>query len=65
MNWYFLFINEINNINSTEGLIVTGQKVINKGELVTPDRYQKLLSLKTQYEGRIWNSTSYYLVLFQ
>ncbi len=58
-----LLENELNNINSTQGLIVSGQVIVNKGELVTADRYQKLLSLKQQYEGQEWNLMSYYLML--
>ena len=54
---------EINNINKTQGLIVAGQIIINKGELVNSENYQKLLSLKHQYEGKRWDASSYYLVI--
>ena len=54
---------EINNINKTQGLIVAGQIIINKGELVNSENYQKLLSLKHQYEGKRWDVSSYYLVI--
>ena len=54
---------DLENINSTQGLIVAGQVIINKGELVNAERYQKLLSLKQQYEGKKWNILAYYLVL--
>ena len=59
-----LLTNELAGINTTQGLIVAGQIIVNKGELVTSERYQKLLSLKKLYEGKQWNFTSYYLVLF-
>ena len=55
--------NDLENINSTQGLIVAGQIIVNKGELVTAERYQKLLSLKKQFEGKEWNLMAYYLVL--
>jgi len=58
-----LLSNELENINSTQGLIVAGQVIINQGELVTTERYQKLLSLKQEYEGKEWNLLAYYLVL--
>ena len=54
---------DLENINSTQGLIVAGQIIVNKGELITTERYQKLLSLKQQYEGKEWNLLAYYLVL--
>ena len=54
---------ELENMNSKKGLIVTGQIIINKGELVTAERYQKLLSLKQRYEGKEWNSLTYCLIL--
>ena len=54
---------DLKNINSTHGLIVAGQIIVSKGELVTSERYQKLLSLKQKYEGKEWNLLAYYLVL--
>ena len=55
--------NDLENINSTQGLIVAGQIIVNKGELVNAERYQKLLSLKQQFEGKEWNLLAYYLML--
>ena len=54
---------DLKNINSTYGLIVAGQIIVSKGELVTNERYQKLISLKQKYEGKEWNLLAYYLVL--
>jgi putative nucleotidyltransferase with HDIG domain len=54
---------DLENINNTHGLIVAGQIIVSKGELVTSERYQKLLSLKQKYEGKEWNLLAYYLVL--
>jgi putative nucleotidyltransferase with HDIG domain len=59
-----LLQSELNNINISQGLIIEGQIIVNKGEIVNLDRYQKLLSLKEDFEGAEWNRTSYYLVLF-
>jgi len=58
-----LLNNELANINSTQGLIVAGQIIVNKGELITSERYQKLLSLKQEFEGKEWSLATYYLVL--
>ena len=59
-----LLQSELNSINISQGLIIEGQIIVNKGEIVNSDRYQKLLSLKEDFEGAEWNRTSYYLVLF-
>ena len=58
-----LLQNALENINKTQGLIVAGQIIVNKGELVTAERYQKLLSLKQQFEGKERNAIAYYLML--
>ncbi len=58
-----LLENELKNINPTQGLIVAGQIIVNKGELITNQRYQKLLSLKQEFEGKEWNKSTFYLVL--
>tara|TARA_B100001758_G_scaffold247628_2_gene266259 strand:+ start:12602 stop:14707 length:2106 start_codon:yes stop_codon:yes gene_type:complete len=59
-----LLSDELQNISLTKGLIISGQVIINKGELVNSDKYQVLLSLKQKYEGSKWDAGSYFLVLF-
>ena len=59
-----LLKSELSNISPTKGLIVSGQVIINKGELVDSEKYQVLLSLKQKYEGAMWDRSSYLLVLF-
>ena len=59
-----LLQSELNSINISQGLIIEGQIILNKGEIVNSERYQILLSLKEDFEGAEWNRTSYYLVLF-
>ena len=59
-----LLISDLSNIVPRKGLIVSGQVIINKGELVDTDKYQVLLSLKQKYEGAMWEKNSYLLVLF-
>ena len=54
---------QLDNINVTQGLIVAGQVIINKGELITTERYQKLLLLKQEFEGKEWSTLTYYFVL--
>lgn len=58
-----LLNSELSNISTKRGLIVNGQIIINKGELIDFDKYQVLLSLKKKYEGANWEKSSYLLVL--
>tara|TARA_B100001250_G_scaffold110066_1_gene92946 strand:- start:5556 stop:7661 length:2106 start_codon:yes stop_codon:yes gene_type:complete len=55
---------EMSDISLTKGLIVSGQVIINKGELVDVEKYQVLLSLKKKYEGVMWEKSASLLVLF-
>ena len=59
-----LLSNELSNINTERGLIVSGLIIINKGELIDFEKYQILLSLKKKYEGKTWKKSSFFLVLF-
>jgi putative nucleotidyltransferase with HDIG domain len=59
-----LLSSELSNISPTKGLILSGQVIINKGELVDAEKYQVLLSLKQKYEGVMWEKNSYFLVFF-
>ena len=59
-----LLSSELSDISIVTGLILSGQVIINKGELVDAHKYQVLLSLKQKYEGVMWERSSYLLVLF-
>ncbi len=59
-----LLSSELANISLTKGLILSGQVIINRGELVDAEKYQVLLSLKQKYEGAMWGKGASFLVLF-
>ena len=59
-----LLSSELANISLTNGLILSGQVIINRGELVDAEKYQVLLSLKQKYEGAMWGKGASFLVLF-
>lgn len=40
----------LNKISTTTGLVQKGELIISTGEVVTPEKYQRLLSLKQEYE---------------
>ncbi len=43
----------INNISLTRGMVSKGELVISKGELVTPEKYQILESVRQEYEAQL------------
>jgi len=53
----------LNNISKTRGTVKKGSKIISKGEIVDNDKYQKLVSLKTEYESQDWDDSSYNTVI--
>ena len=42
----------LKNLSMTSGMIQSGEKIIDRGEVVTPQTYQILASLKTEYDNR-------------
>lgn len=58
-----LLQNDLANINNTQGLILSGEVIVNTGEIINTERYQKLLSLKKEYEVDKSGLASFYLVL--
>jgi len=53
----------LNTISSTRGMIQSGQRIISKGELITPEKYQVLLSIRVEFERSIGSSSRYNLLL--
>jgi len=48
----------LNGVSTTHGLIQKGELIISTGELVTPEKYQTLISLKYDYEEDLNTSDS-------
>ncbi|HRP60561.1 MAG TPA: hypothetical protein PK833_09810 [Vicingus sp.] len=55
--------NELNNISSTRGGILTGQKIISTGELINEEKFLILQSLKNEFENKIVGSDNTILIL--
>ncbi|MBP8040912.1 MAG: HDIG domain-containing protein [Bacteroidales bacterium] len=53
----------LKSISSTKGYIQKNERIISKGELITPRYYQILLSLKKQYEGESSNIHSHFFIV--
>ncbi len=53
----------LNNISLNRGTVKKGSKIISKGEIVDNDKYQKLVSLKTEYESQDWDDSSFNTVI--
>ena len=58
-----LKIEELSSISRTRGLIRTGELVIARGQMVDQETEQVINSFKTEYENRLGNGTSSYLIL--
>jgi putative nucleotidyltransferase with HDIG domain len=55
---------ELNNISSTRGGVLNGQKIISTGELINEDKFLILQSLKNEYENKIGGTDQFSLILF-
>ncbi len=53
----------LNDLSVTEGMVLTGVKIISTGEIVTPQAYKVLESLKKEYESRMGKSSNYIFIL--
>lgn len=53
----------LNSISPTRGTVKKGSKIISKGEIVDAEKYQKLMSLKAEYENQDWDDNSYYTII--
>lgn len=53
----------ISRISTTRGMVQEGERIISKGEVVAPARYQLLESLRTENEARTGVHSNYYLIL--
>lgn len=54
---------ELNNISLTRGMVQKGQSIILRGEVVDEDRFQKLKSLKDEFEANVWAKSNYYIIV--
>ena len=45
----------IGQISLTKGMVQSGQRIISRGELVTPEKYRVLVSLRKEYEKNLGN----------
>ncbi len=54
----------ISNISPSRGAIQTGQRIISKGELITPEKFQILTSLKLEYENKLGSNIRYDTMVF-
>lgn len=53
----------ISSLSQTRGMVQEGEKVISRGEVVTNDKYQILVSLKKEYEVRLGSNSKYFAIL--
>lgn len=53
----------LDGISLTEGMIQEGQRIVSKGDLITPDKFQILESLRKEYEEKLGTVTNYLVKL--
>jgi len=53
----------LSNISLTRGMVQKGERIISRGELVSSEKYQKIESLRHDYESQLGISSKYYLIL--
>jgi len=53
----------VNNISFTRGMVQQGERIISTGELITPEKFQMLESLKKEYESQLGSKSNYYFIL--
>ncbi|PZD79326.1 HD family phosphohydrolase [Mesonia sp. K7] len=54
---------KLNSISYTKGSVPKGSRIIERGEIINNDTYRVLTSLKTEYESKVWTSSSYFVVV--
>lgn len=54
---------ELENISLSFGMVSEGEKIINRGEIITPDKYNILESFKKVYETQMGLSYNFFLLL--
>lgn len=53
----------LENLSLTSGIVLSGQRIIDTGELITPEIRKILDSLKLKYEESLGKSTGYYFII--
>ena len=53
----------LQNISDTHGLVQNGEKIVSKGELITPEKYNIIESLKKEYENLLGTTQRYYMII--
>ncbi len=55
--------NILNNISLTRGMVQKGERIISKGDIVTPEKFQVIESMKKEYELQLGASSKYFKIL--
>ncbi len=55
--------NTLAKISATKGMIENGQRIISKGDIITAEKYQVLISLKAEYEKQLGSTSKYYIII--
>ncbi len=53
----------LSGISATRGMMLAGEKIISRGDLITPEKFQILVSLKNSYEVQLGTANTYLYIL--
>lgn len=54
---------KLSSISYTRGSISKGSRIVERGEVIDNNKYRILISLKTEYETKVWTESSYFVVV--
>lgn len=55
---------EIRGITVNKGLVTENERIIAKGDVVEGEKYEILLSLKSEYDSQLWSKSNYNWIVF-
>ncbi len=55
--------NLLKELPTTQGLVISGQKIVDQGEIINEDTYNKIISYKKEYENRVGTLSEYNMIL--
>jgi putative nucleotidyltransferase with HDIG domain len=52
----------LSKISKTRGTVKKGSRIVGKGDIVDNDKFQKLVSIRAEYESQDWDENTYYTI---
>lgn len=52
----------VSKISKTRGTVKKGSRIVGKGDIIDNDKFQKLVSLRAEYESQDWDENTFYTI---